>query len=328
MTSRSRYLLRRLWQSLITIALVVAVNFALLHLAPGDVVDVLAGEAGSADPEAQAALRASLGLDKPIWTQFAIYVGKLLTFDMGVSLQNQQSVTELIFDRLPATLLLMLPSLAIAFVVGVGLGTWSAMRVNSFVDALISVLALTAYAMPLFWLGLMLIVLFTLQLGVLPGGGMGMIGVEMTWFEATLDLLRHMVLPVLTLSLFYMAVYTRLMRASMLEVASMSFVRTARAKGLREGRVVWRHIVRNALLPVVTMLGLHIGAILGGAVVVEAVFTWPGLGSLAFEAVFRRDNTVLLGLLFFCSLVVVVVNLAVDLLYTHLDPRVDLGGNR
>lgn len=318
----TRRVLRRTGQGLITIVLVILVNFALLHLAPGDAADVLAGEQGSSDPAIMASLRQQLGLDQPVPVQFAIYLGRLARFDLGQSMHTNEPALQLILERLPATLLLMVPSIALAFALGVVMGVVAARRVNSWVDTAISLFALVAYATPLFWLGLMLIILFTLQLGWLPSAGVSTIGAALPPFAAALDIARHMVLPVATLSLFYVATYARLMRATMLEIADADFVRAARAKGLREWRVTWGHMVRNALLPVVTMLGLHVGALLGGAVVVEVVFSWPGLGLLAFDAVFQRDNTLLLGLLFFCSCLVVVINIIVDLLYAWLDPRV------
>ncbi len=319
-----RFLLRRLGQGAITIVLIMVINFLIVHAAPGDAADVLAGEAGSSDPAVLQALRAHLGLDQPLPVQFLVYVTRLASFDLGMSMHSHDPVLSLILQRLPATLLLMLPSLLLAFVLGVALGALAALRVRRMTDMVISVLTLAAYATPLFWLGLMLVVLFTLKLGWLPSGGMMTIGLPEDSWQQALDLARHMVLPVLTLSLFYIATYARLMRASMLEVASANFVRTARAKGIPPWRVTWRHIIRNALLPVVTMMGMQIGALLGGAVVVEVVFSWPGLGLLAFDAVFQRDNAVLLGLLFFSSLLVVVVNLVIDLLYAWLDPRIEI----
>ena len=318
----ARRVLRRIGQGLITIALVILVNFALLHLAPGDAADVLAGEQGSSDPAIMASLRRQLGLDQPLLVQFAIYLGRLTRFNLGTSMHTGEPVFRLILERLPATLLLMVPSIALAFGFGVALGVAAARRVNSWIDVAISLFALVAYATPLFWLGLMLIILFTLQLGWLPSAGFSTIGGSLPPVAAAIDVARHMVLPVATLSLFYVATYARLMRATMLEIAEADFIRAARAKGLREWRVTWGHMVRNALLPVVTMLGLHVGALLGGAVVVEVVFSWPGLGLLAFDAVFQRDNTLLLGLLFFCSCLVVAINIAVDMLYAWLDPRV------
>ena len=192
-------------------------------------------------------------------------------------------------------------------------------------DNLISVLALLAYATPLFWLGLMLIVVFTLKLNLLPGGGMYTIGATAGPLSHALDVARHLVLPVITLSLFYMATYARLMRASMLEVSRVDYVRTAHAKGLSDGIVLYKHVLPNAILPMVTLLGVQAGSLLGGAVVVEVVFGWPGLGRLAFEAVFQRDSNLLLGILLLSSCLVVAVNIVVDLLYTWLDPRIARG---
>jgi peptide/nickel transport system permease protein len=188
----------------------------------------------------------------------------------------------------------------------------------------ISVLALLAYATPLFWLGLMLIVLATLKLGLLPAGGMSTIGATQSPLVHALDVLRHLILPATTLALFYMATYTRLMRASMLEILSSDYVRTAHAKGLSSARVLYGHALRNAILPMVTVLGVQVGSLMGGAVVVEVVFAWPGLGRLAFEAIFQRDLNLLLGILLLSSSLVIAVNLAVDLLYTRLDPRIAL----
>ena len=219
----------------------------------------------------------------------------------------------------------MVTSLSLAFVGGLVLGVTAAQRVRSLTDTLISVLALLAYATPLFWLGLMLIVVFTLKLGLLPGGGMYTVGASETLLGHALDVARHLVLPATTLSLFYMATYTRLMRASMLEVFGMEYVRTARAKGISERQVAYHHVVRNAILPMVTLLGVQIGSLLGGAVVVEVVFGWPGLGRLAFEAIFQRDLNLLLGILLLSSCLVIVVNVAVDLAYTALDPRIEVG---
>jgi peptide/nickel transport system permease protein len=323
-TRQAKYVLRRLTQAIITVVCIILINFTILHLAPGDAVDVLAGEAGTADPAMMAEMRARLGLDQPLPVQFAAYAKELVSLNLGYSFHSNASVFDLIVERLPATLLLMLPSIILAFSLGVLLGVIAARRLNSWTDAVISVVALCAFAAPLFWLGLMLIVLFTLKLGLLPSGGMETIGGPDDIWTHTYDVIRHMILPVLTLALFYTAAFARLMRASMLEVTGMAFVRTARAKGLSELRVTWRHIFRNAVLPVVTMMGLHVATLLGGAVVVEVVFSWPGMGRLAFDAVLQRDNSLLLGLLFFCSLLVAATNLAIDLLYSRLDPRIEM----
>ena len=305
--------------------LIAIINFLILQLAPGDAVDVLAGEAGAADPGYVADLRQRFGLDQPLPVQLGHYLLNLARLDLGYSFRHNMPVGELIIQRLPATLLLMVASLGIAFIGGIVLGATAARKVNSLTDNVISVLALLAYATPLFWLGLMLLILFTLKLNLLPGNGMVTIGVDGTILERALDVLRHLILPATTLSLFYMATYTRLMRASMLEVFGMDYVRTARAKGISDHRVVYRHVLRNAVLPMITMLGVQVGSLLGGAVVVEVVFGWPGLGRLAFEAIFQRDFNLLLGILLLSSCLVILVNLAVDLTYSRLDPRIEMG---
>lgn len=319
-----RFLLRRLLQAVPIVLGIAIFNFLLLHLAPGDAADVLAGEAGGASPEYVAQLKAKFGLDQPLPIQLGRYLAQVATFDLGFSFRHNMPVASLIADRLPATLLLMLVAVAVAFVLGIALGITAARHVRRPVDALVSVLALLAYATPIFWIGLMMILVFSVQLEWLPSSGMQTIGADLAGWASLVDVGRHLVLPAVTLSLFYLALYTRLMRASMLEVYGQDFVTTARAKGLDERRVAYRHVFRNALLPMVTMLGLQVGSMLGGSVLVETVFGWPGLGRLAFEAVFQRDHNLLLGILLMSSLLVVAVNLAVDLVYARLDPRIEL----
>ena len=320
-----RFLARRLAQAALAVASIAVINFLILQLAPGDAVDVLAGEAGAADAGYVTELRERFGLDQPLPVQLGRYLANIAQLDLGYSFRHNVPVATLIAQRLPATLLLIVASLGIAFLGGIVLGATAARKVNTLADNVISVLALLAYATPLFWLGLMLLILFTLKLELLPGGGMITIGATGTVIEQVFDVLRHLILPAATLSLFYMATYTRLMRASMLEVFGMDYVRTARAKGISERRVVYRHVLRNAVLPMITMLGIQIGSLLGGAVVVEVVFGWPGLGRLAFEAIFQRDFNLLLGILLLSSCLVIVVNLLVDIAYTRLDPRIELG---
>jgi peptide/nickel transport system permease protein len=319
-----RFLSRRLAQAVVTVVLIAVVNFLILQLAPGDVADVLAGEAGAGDAGYVAALRERFGLDQPLPVQLGRYLLRVAQLDLGYSFRQNMPVFDLITQRVPATLLLMLASLGIAFLGGIILGTASARRVNSLTDNVISVLALLAYATPLFWLGLMLLIVFTLKLHLLPSTGMVTVGADQTLLGQSLDVSRHLILPAATLSLFYMATYTRLMRASMLEVMGMDYVRTARAKGISHRRVMYRHVLRNAMMPMVTMLGVQVSSLLGGAVVVEVVFGWPGLGRLAFESIFQRDFNLLLGILLLSSLLVIVTNILVDLLYTRLDPRIEL----
>jgi peptide/nickel transport system permease protein len=251
-----------------------------------------------------------------------IYLGKLATLDLGYSFVYQTPVTSLIAERLPATLLLMVSSLVIAMGLGVALGVAAARRRGTWIDSVVSVGALVVYATPVFWLGLMLIVFFSITLGILPSGGSVDIRAGHTGLAYALDMAKHLVLPVATMSLFYVAIYTRMMRASMLEVYSLDFITTARAKGLSERAIAWQHAARNALLPVVTLAGLQFGHLLGGSVLVETVFGWPGLGRLVFDSLMQRDINLLLGILFVSSVVVVLANLAADLAYGWLDPRI------
>ncbi len=321
---RSRFMRRRLLRMLPTALLIVVVNFLLLHLTPGDMADVIAGEAGSATPEFLAALRQEFGLDQPIGAQFLHYGWRLLHFDLGYSFRNSMPVSRLILSHLGATLLLMLASLIPAAILGTALGGVSARWHGRPADIAISVLANLGFSVPVFWVGLMLVVLFSVRLGWLPTGGITDLDVMHVGLGAVLDLLRHMVLPVATLTLYYTGIYTRFARAAMMEVRSLDFVRTARSKGLLPARIEVRHIVRNGLLPLVTLTGLQLGTLLGGSVVVETVFSWPGLGRLAFEAVGARDLNLLLGILLCSSVLVIVVNLMTDLAYAVLDPRIEL----
>jgi peptide/nickel transport system permease protein len=313
---------RRLLQVVPVVVAIGGMNFLLLQMAPGDAADILAGQMGHASPELVEQLRREFGLDRPLHEQFLIYLGRLAMFDLGVSHLQQLPVIDLILDRLPATLVLMVTAIAIAIFVGIVLGVAAARRQGKWTDGLISVAALVVYATPAFWLGLMLIVLFSIKLDLLPSGGMMQIGSGKTGLALAVDIAHHLVLPATTLGLFYVAIYTRLMRASMLEVYSLEFITTARAKGLSEPRIAWTHAFRNALLPVVTLAGVQLGHLLGGSILVETVFAWPGLGRLVFDALLQRDLNLLLGILFVSSVVVVVASLLVDLVYGLLDPRI------
>jgi peptide/nickel transport system permease protein len=320
-----RYVLRRLLQAIPVILGVVILNFLLLQLAPGDAATVLAGEAGGAPPEYVEALRHRFGLDKPLLVQLALYVKNILALDLGYSFRNQSPVLPLIMARLWATLLLMVTTLVLSLGLGVLLGLLAAVWVRTWKDHLISVAAIIAYAMPLFWIGLMLILLFAVKLDWLPTSGMEDAAAFYEGPERVIDIARHLILPAITLSLFYMALYARLMRATMLEQRGLDYVTTARAKGLAERQITLRHVVRNALMPVVTVAGVQVGGLLGGSVVVEAVFAWPGLGQLAFQSLFARDLNLLLGIFLISSCLVVLVNIVVDVVYVLLDPRVRVG---
>jgi len=324
LTKRLRYILRRLFQAIPVLLGIAIVNFLLLQLAPGDAADVLAGESGSATPEYMEMLRKNFGLDKSIPEQLLIYIKNLFLFDLGFSFRHNMEVLEIILDRLGATLLLMTTTLFLSVGVGILLGLFAAMRVNHWQDSLISILAIISYATPLFWVGLMLMVIFSINLDWFPATGMEDIIKFYTGWDRLLDIAHHLILPSITLSLFYLALYTRLMRASVLEQHGMDYVVTARAKGASENRITFKHVLKNAILPVITMAGFQVGALLGGSVVVEAVFGWPGLGQLAFQTLFARDINLLLGIFFLSACLVVVVNLLVDLVYTFLDPRIEL----
>jgi peptide/nickel transport system permease protein len=285
-------------------------------------VDALMAQMGGGDATMMAQLRNFYGLDATVPVQLGRYLLRLAHFDLGFSAIYGKPVATVIAERLPTTLLLMASSLSFAFAGGMALGVLAARRVNRWPDTLISTLGLIFYATPSFWFGLMGIVLFAVQLGWLPSGGYEEIGAGHTGLRRAGDIALHLLLPTATLALIYLATYLRIMRASMLEVMTQDFVRTARAKGLGETGVVVRHALRNALLPMVTLLGLQVGAMLGGSVVVESVFALPGLGRLAYESVVQRDLNTLLGIVFVSALLVIVSNFLVDLLYARLDPRI------
>ena len=303
---------------------VIIVNFLLLQLAPGDAADVLAGEAASATPEYMALIRSKFGLDRPLHVQLLKYVQNVVMLDLGYSFRHDMPVLDLILARLAPTLMLMIPTFLLAVGMGSLLGLLAASGVSAWRDNIISVFALLSYATPLFWVGLMLILVFSLRLDWFPTSGMETIGAFREGWSRVVDISHHLVLPVITLSLFYLAVYTRLMRASVLEHAGMDYVTTARAKGLTEWRITLKHVLRNAALPVVTMAGVQFGSLLGGSVVVETVFGWPGLGTLIFEAVFSRDQNLLLGVFLLSASLVMLMNLAVDVIYCFLDPRIEV----
>lgn len=323
MSSLPGILARRGIRSAAVVLAIAVCNFLLIHAAPGDPASVMAGQAGAADPRYLEQLRHQFGLDLPLWQQLAIYVGHLLHLDLGFSQRLQLGVAPLIAERLPATLLLTGVAFGVAVAGGVTAGALAARRVGRWADTAITVLALAFYATPIYWVGLMLVLLFGVELEWLPSFGMSDPGSDLRGFALWLDVARHLVLPAATLGLFYLAVYARLTRASMLEVAGEDFVRTARAKGVPEGRVQRAHVLRNALLPVITLAGIQAGQLVGGSILVETVFAWPGIGRLAFDALLARDYQVLLGVFLVTSVMVVLFNLLTDLLYALVDPRVE-----
>ena len=317
----ARFLLARLVKMVAIVFAIIVVNFFLIHAAPGDPASVMAGQSGAADPQFVEQLRHEFGLDQPLGTQLWIYVSSVARGDLGISHRQQRTVLSLIAERLPATLLLTGVAFAFALFTGIALGAAAARRAGTWADSVITVLALGFYATPIFWVGLMLVLVFSVWLGWLPSFGMETVGAGLHGWAAAVDTAQYLVLPALTLGLFYMAVYARLTRSAMLEVAGQDFIKTARAKGVGEGRILRRHILRNALLPVVTLAGIQAGQLIGGSVLVETVFAWPGIGRLAFDALLARDYQVLLGVFLTTSILVVVFNLITDLVYLAIDPR-------
>ncbi len=317
-----RYIARRIFQAVPVIIGVVILCFLMLQLAPGDLATVLAGESGGASEEYIAELRKRFGLDQPLLVQLWLYIKSVAVFDLGFSFRHGMDVTDLLLERLWPTLILMGATLFMSLGFGVLAGLFAALWVRTWRDHVISVAAIIAYATPLFWVGLMLILVFSIWLDWFPTSGMEDVVQFYEGWDRVVDIAHHLVLPSITLSLFYLALYARLMRATMLEQRGLDYVTTARAKGLTERQITFRHVLRNALLPVVTVAGVQTGGLLGGSVVVESVFAWPGLGQLAFDALFSRDYNLLLGIFFLSACLVVFVNLVVDIIYVFLDPRI------
>ncbi|QUS36317.1 ABC transporter permease [Falsirhodobacter algicola] len=301
---------------------VVVLNFLLIQLAPGDPVSVIVGEMGGASEEVIAAMRAEYGLDKPVVVQLAIYIGKILTGNFGFSYYFREPVLTLILDRLPATIILVMASVLISVTLGTLMGIYSARRPRGILSHLVTIFSLAGYSAPVFWTGLMLLILFASTFPIFPVSGMTNVRGTDGVVAHMLDVAHHLVLPAVTLASIYIALYSRLARASMLDVLGADYIRTARAKGLSERRVIYGHALRNGLIPVVTMVGLQMGQLMAGAVLVETVFNWPGLGRLAYESILRRDYPTLLAILFFSAMLVMVANILTDLAYARIDPRI------
>ena len=306
---------------------VIVMCFSLVHLAPGDAALVIAGDSGAGDPERIEQIREDLGLDDPYLVQLSRYVGDVASGDFGTSYRFNEPVTSLIGDRIWPTILLVTTALLFAIVIGVLVGVFTARRPESPVSHGVTVFSLVGYSMPVFWTGYLLIIAFASNVRWFPVAGMRDVRFEGNRFEEWLDIAHHLVLPALTLGLIYLAQYSRLSRASMLEVLQSDYVRTARAKGLAERKVVYKHALRNAVIPVITIAGLQFGALLSGALLVETVFNWPGLGRLAADSVFQRDAPVLLGVLICSAVLVVVINILTDVVYRMIDPRIRVGGS-
>ena len=301
---------------------VIVLNFLLLQLAPGDVVDAMLAEGGGGDPVLAAKLRAAYGLDQPVYIQLFKYLGQVLTGDLGYSFYYDDSVSALIIGHLPTTLMLTLSALVVAVGVGTLFGVYAAIKPRGIFSNFVTVFSLLGYATPVFWLGMIILLVFALYLPLFPAFGIRSIPEPEHLFDRILDLINHQVLPVFTLAILYLANYSRLSRASMLDVLGADYIRTARTKGLSEFKVIFKHALKNAALPVVTMAGLQLGHIFSGAVLVETVFSLPGLGPLLYESIMRRDYPVILGVLFGAAATTIVANIITDMVYKWMDPRI------
>jgi peptide/nickel transport system permease protein len=316
------FVLRRLLHG-IPVVLIVAVGvFVIVEAAPGDAVDAYLGTLGGGDPALAEQLRQQWGLDQSVLVRFVAYMESVVTLDLGWSTTMGMPVTQAILLRLPPTVLLMGTAIAMSALLGVLLGGIAALRHGSRLDRLITTSGLALNAVPGFWLGLILIVVFVVWLGWFPNAGLTTIDGPTDPVGRVVDVAWHLVLPVTTLALTYMALYLRLMRGAMVETRASTWVRAARARGVSDARLVRQHMARPALLPVVTMVGLQAGVMLGGSVVIETVFAIPGLGSLAYLAVSNRDLPLIAGVVLVGTVMVILVNLLVDLSYARLDPRV------
>ena len=329
-----RYAIRR---SLTIVPVLLGVSvlvFSFIHLIPGDPALTMLGE--RATPEKVAEVRARLGLDRPIWQQYILYIGKALQGDLGVSIVRGDPVASDLLRRFPATVELAMAAIVVAIAVGIPIGVASTVWRNSLLDSLARLGALTGVSMPIFWLGLVLAWFFGVQLRILPTGFRLASGTTFTpstnfvILDAALqrdwstlaDAVRHLILPALALATIPLAVIARMTRASMLEVLSREYIRTAEAKGLSRRAVILRHALRNALLPVLTVIGLQVGRLLAGAILTETIFSWPGIGLWVYESIESRDYAIVQGVSLFIAVIVVGVNLLTDVLYAAVDPRI------
>jgi peptide/nickel transport system permease protein/oligopeptide transport system permease protein len=304
-----RYLQQRFIAALVTLFGITIIVFAILRMLPGDPARVIAGLLATEEDVAR--LRVQLGLDQPLIVQYANFFGDLLRGDLGTSARTAQPVIAEVMARLPATMQLAVVSMLIAALVGIPIGVIAATRRNSLLDYVLSIITLFGVSMPVYWLGLMLIVIFAVQLQMLPAAGN--------------ENITSLILPSLTLAAFSIALIARMTRSSMLEVLHQDYVRTARAKGLRERGVIFRHALQNAFIPVITVLGLQFGTLLGGAVLTESVFGWPGIGLLMLDSIFARDYPVVQGVVFIFAALFIGLNVAVDIVYAYIDPRIHYG---
>lgn len=317
----TRYIINRVINILPTLLIVAMIVFGVTRILPGDPAASILGPQASATEIEN--MRIVMGLDKPVLEQFVDYIVNLFQGDLGFSYAYNMNVIELILDRFPNTVILTVASLLIALLVGIPAGMISAYKRNSFVDYIVMVISLVGVSMPVFWLGVMLVLVFSVNLGLLPSTGMG------NWSQGADVFFKHLVLPSVTLATIPMANFARITRSSMLEVLSQDYIRTARAKGIKENLVIWKHALKNALNPILSVLGLQVAALLGGSILTETIFSWPGMGRLVTDAINRGDFGVVQGVVIFVALIYVITNLIIDLLYKVVNPKITyMGGGK
>ncbi|SDO17116.1 peptide/nickel transport system permease protein [Paenibacillus sp. yr247] len=311
----SRFIMLRIIQGLLTLVLVSVLTFFLINLAPGGPRAVMNFESSA---EQREALTKQLGLDKPVIQRYLVWLGDVVQGDLGKSLDSQQPVAALLKERFPNTVILALSTLIFTLLIGIPVGVYAAMKRGRWMDRLVTFISTFGMAIPEFWLGILLIIIFSVIYQVLPASGMITSGSDFAWG----DLLKHMILPVLTLSILILPNIIRFTRSAMVDVIELDYIRTARAKGLGVFRVFFKHALHNALVPIAAIIGLIIPILLGGTVVVENVFGWPGMGRLAVQAATNRDYTLVMGITMLIGAIVIITNMLTDIMYTFLDPRI------
>ena len=317
-----KYTIKRLLGAVPLILVISIITFLLIRLAPGDPTKMFISP--NTSPKDRELMRQNLGLDKPLYVQYMIWLKNLVTRgDLGYSLVNGRPVTQAILERVPATLLLMGTSYLISIIIAIPLGIYSAMRPYSAFDYVLTSLSFIGLSTPAFWLALMVVYYFSLKIPIFPPLGMTTL-IEGNFWERAIDVMWHLALPTFILTVRNLAIWNRYIRSSLIEVLGEDYIRTAYSKGLSEIAVIWRHALRNGLLPLITIIALSIPEILAGAFIIEQIFAWPGMGRLGMEAVFHRDYTILMGDIFISSLIVVFANIAADICYGIADPRIKI----
>lgn len=316
-----RYVAQRIYKGFITLLITITITFLILRLLPADPAMIMLGE--RATDEQRATLIANFGLDKPLWQQYLMYLGRLAQGDLGISFYQRRPVMEIIGEKLPWTLLLMVTTQLLTMAVGIPLGIYSGYKRGSVLDQVINAVAIFGISVFVPWLGFTLLYFFGYKLPIFPVGGAYTVGIENGW-DRILDIGKHLVLPVATLMVIYLANYVLYTRGSIIDVMEEDYIKTARSKGMKESRVLWRHAAKNAMIPTVTMAGLMLGRMVGGAVLTETIYAYPGVGRMIYQAVGQQDYPVLQGAFIILALSVIVMNIVTDIAIVYLDPRIKL----